>query len=211
MYEVIHSEAIVVQYVNTRYQLADIFTKCFKDSGTWSHLLRLSQIISGTFPQKAVPMIEDSNDVVKTTVVPSKSSSRRQRTKRRISMSKLAMPIFASGIPNATGLSFIARESKHTAEVSINSVDGNYDDRINSDGDPKSKWDLSIWGGHPGLTCVTTNRLVEHTGVGWKPPASNRHNPSLTAHAVGGRPGEFDSSCPTGPTGVDYKRCEVLG
>ena len=125
-------------------------------------------------------------------------------------MSKLAMPILDSGISNATGLSFTARESKHTAEVSINSVDGNYDDRINSDGGPKSKWDLSIWGGHPGLTCVTTERLVEHTGVGWKPPAPNRHNPGLTANAVCGCPGEF-VSCPTGPTGVDFKRCEVPG
>ena len=49
VYEVINSEAIVVQYVNTHFQLADILTKGFTNAPAWTLLLRLAQLHRGTY------------------------------------------------------------------------------------------------------------------------------------------------------------------
>ena len=139
-------------------------------------------------------------------------------------MSKLLLPIIAANISSATGLSFIARESKHTAEISVNTHDGAYCSFAtndgnsvygnnenwvrNSDGGPKSLWDMSICGelrsGRTGVWPLLPGDVKRF--------APNWQTPSLTAYAVGGCSGELPynggGTCPTGSTGFDCYYCQ---
>ena len=44
LFEIIKQENIIIRYVNTKYQLADICTKAFTAAGDWDRLMSLCQL-----------------------------------------------------------------------------------------------------------------------------------------------------------------------
>ena len=50
MFEIIKQENILIRYVNTKYQLADICTKAFTKAEDWTRLMNMCQIYQAQRP-----------------------------------------------------------------------------------------------------------------------------------------------------------------